>query len=133
MSRLSKIALTGGIILGLVSLGVIAAPMFISSNQGSPAPTSTDVTSVPKDLESFYSQKPLWSDCEGSNSQARCGDINVPLNWDKPAEGTIKIAVAISPAANPKNAPYLLMNPGGPGASGREWITENINSLGTDK
>jgi pimeloyl-ACP methyl ester carboxylesterase len=55
------------------------------------------------------------------------------LNWDKPAEGTIKIAVAISPAANPKNAPYLLMNPGGPGASGREWITENINSLGTDK
>lgn len=133
MSKVSKIVLTGGIILGLISLGVIAAPMLNGNNQASPIPTSTDISSVPKDLEGFYSQKPLWSDCTGSNTQARCGDIQVPLNWDKPAEGTIKIAVAINPAADPKNAPYLLMNPGGPGASGRDWITENIDSLGTQK
>lgn len=133
MSKASKIVLTGGIILGLVSLGVVAAPILNSNSQDSPVPNSTDVTSVSKDLEGFYGQKPLWSDCAGSNSKARCGDIEVPLNWDKPAEGTIKIAVAINPTDNPKTSPYLLMNPGGPGASGRDWITENIDSLGTEK
>ena len=133
MSKLSKVVLTGGIILGLVSLGVIASPTLTKIKIDGPTPSSTELTSVPKNLEEFYSQKPLWSDCTGSNTKARCGDIQVPLNWDKPEQGTIKIAVAINPAANPESAPYLLMNPGGPGASGREWVTENISSLGTAK
>ena len=133
MSKVSKIVLTGGIILGLLSLGVISAPLLIKSGGLTPDPGSTELISVPKDLEGFYSQKPMWSDCEGSNTSARCGDIQVPLNWEKPAEGTIKIAVAINPAANPETAPYLLMNPGGPGASGRDWVTEHIDSLGTEK
>ena len=133
MSRASKIALTGGIIAGLLSLGVIAAPLVGTGTQLTPTPNETNLTAVPKDLQGFYSQKPLWSDCEGSNTFARCGDIQVPLNWAKPEQGTIKIALAINPATNPGTAPYLLMNPGGPGASGRDWVTENIDSLGTER
>jgi len=96
------------------------------NNQTTPTPSST-----PKDLQGFYDQKPLWSDCEGNNTEARCGYIQVPLNWKKPEEGSIQIAVAINPAADPKNSPYLLMNPGGPGSSGHEWITDYLDSLGT--
>ena len=131
MSKVSKIVLTGSVIVGLLSLGVIAAPFITASNQVKPSPSNADLTSIPKSLDGFYSQKPLWSDCKGSNSSARCGNIQVPLDWNNPSKGSIKIAVAINPATNPDTAPYLLMNPGGPGASGRDWITENITSLGT--
>jgi len=133
MSKTSKIVLTGGIIIGLLSLGVIAAPILSSKSQPSSSPSTTELTSVPKNLEGFYTQTPLWSNCKGTNTSARCGNIQVPLNWANPSEGTVNIAVAVNPASDPKTAPYLLMNPGGPGASGRDWITENINSLGTPR
>ena len=55
------------------------------------------------------------------------------LDWSKPDAGSIEIAVAINPALDPKNSPYLLMNPGGPGSSGRDWVTEYIDSTGTEK
>jgi pimeloyl-ACP methyl ester carboxylesterase len=82
-------------------------------------------------LQDFYDQKPVWSDCEGNNTNARCGFIQVPLNWSKPDGGGINLAVAINPAKDPNNSPYLLMNPGGPGSSGREWVTDYLESLGT--
>jgi pimeloyl-ACP methyl ester carboxylesterase len=84
-----------------------------------------------KNLQGYYAQKPLWSNCPGSNSKARCADIIVPLDWSNVSANQIKIAVAVNPAADPQNSPYLLMNPGGPGGSGKEWITKYINELGT--
>jgi pimeloyl-ACP methyl ester carboxylesterase len=84
-----------------------------------------------KTLAGYYAQKPLWSNCSGGNTKARCADIIVPLDWADVGANQIKIAVAVNPAANPKTAPYLLMNPGGPGGSGKDWITKYITSLGT--
>ena len=101
---------------------------------GKKNPTEEPTTSIaaPKDLAGFYAQKPIWRNCE-DNNKARCGNIQVPLNWDKPGAGAINIAVAVYPALNPKTAPYLLMNPGGPGASGRDWVINYITSFGTKK
>lgn len=133
MSKLSKSVLVVSIVIGLTSLAVLTGPQLLVPSEGTPSPSSSELTSVPQDLEGFYVQKPHWSNCKGSNTSARCGDILVPLNWDNPAQGSIKIAVAVNPASNPETAPYLLMNPGGPGASGRDWITENMSSLGTSR
>ena len=129
MSRLNTTVLTLSIVAGVVAATSIIFPSVFESSE--PSPTNSDGATVPKSLEEFYLQTPVWSNCEGSNSEARCGYVQVPLNWAKPEEGGIKIAVAINPAADPKNAPYLLMNPGGPGSSGREWVTEYLDSLGT--
>jgi pimeloyl-ACP methyl ester carboxylesterase len=131
MSRFNNIVLSLSITAGLVAGGVIAYPIIFQEQQtpqATPQPTLTSAS-----LEEFYAQTPVWSDCEGTNTEARCGFIQVPLNWSKPEQGAIKIAVAVNPAANPESAPYLLMNPGGPGSSGREWVTEYISSLGTDE
>ena len=131
MSRLNKVVLSVSIIAGLVASGAMAYPVIFQEDNMTPidpGPTTTPTT-----LEEFYAQTPLWSDCEGDNTEARCGFIQVPLNWSKPEQAAIKIAVAINPASEPKNAPYLLMNPGGPGSSGREWVTDYISSLGTDQ
>jgi pimeloyl-ACP methyl ester carboxylesterase len=131
MSRLNTTVLTLSIVAGVVAATSIIFPSVFDGPK--PSATKPGDTATPTSLEGFYSQTPVWSDCEGSNSDARCGFIQVPLNWDKPEEGGIKIAVAINPASDPENSPYLLMNPGGPGSSGREWVTEYPDSLGTEE
>jgi pimeloyl-ACP methyl ester carboxylesterase len=131
MSRFNKTILTLSILAGLISAGAITYQTLSKDDQSSTP--EIQVTKVPANLQEFYDQKPIWSDCKGNNSDARCGFIQVPLNWDKPEDGAIKLAVAVNPATNPENAPYLLMNPGGPGSSGREWVTDFFDSLGTAK
>ncbi len=130
MSRLNTTVLSLSLVAGVVAATVIIYPSLFDGSE--PAPTKPNVSSTPANLEEFYSQKPVWSDCDGSNSDARCGYIQVPLNWSKPEQGSIDIAVAVNPAADPENSPYLLMNPGGPGSSGRQWVTEYLDSLGTE-
>ncbi len=130
MSRLNTTVLTLSLVAGVVAATAIVFPSVFDG--GDSGPTKPDVSSTPANLEEFYSQKPVWNDCEGSNADARCGFIQVPLNWSKPEQGSIDIAVAINPAADPENSPYLLMNPGGPGSSGRQWVTEYLESLGTE-
>ena len=130
MSRLLRTFVAVSITVGLIAAGSFLVPSILQltgSTNKSPIATET-----PTSLQEFYDQTPLWDNCEGSNSEARCGFIQVPLNWSKPESGAIQIAVAINPAADPKNAPYLLMNPGGPGSSGRDWVTNYLSSLGTD-
>lgn len=131
MSRLNTTVLTLSIVAGVVAATSIIFPAAFESGQ--PSPTSPEPSNVPANLQEFYDQTPLWSDCDGSNAEARCGFVQVPLNWAKPEDGAIKIAVSINPASDPENSPYLLMNPGGPGSSGREWVTEYLDSLGTEE
>jgi len=131
MKRLNAIVLSLSIIAGLIAAGTLVYPVIYSGLSTATSDGETELVSVPKNLDGFYSQKPLWKNCTGSNKKARCGFIQVPLNWAKPSAGAIKIAVAINPTKDPQNSPYLLMNPGGPGGSGRDWITEHIDSLGT--
>lgn len=130
MSRLNTTVLTLSLVAGVVAATAIIFPSVFDGSEAGPAKPS-DI-STPATLEEFYAQKPAWSDCEGSNADARCGYIQVPLNWSKPEQGSIDIAVAVNPAADPENSPYLLMNPGGPGSSGRQWVTEYLDSLGTE-
>lgn len=133
-NNLNRIVLTLSIIAGVLASSFIFTTAFNKSvSKFTPTGDPSVSKAAPKSLAEFYAQKPLWKDCTGSNSEARCGDIQVPLDWANPSAGAIKIAVAVNPATNPETAPYLLMNPGGPGGSGRDWITDYINSLGTSK
>lgn len=132
MAKRNTVVLTLSIIAGLLSFGfLVYQELPEPESTFSPNPSVTE--QVAEELKPFYSQKPLWRNCDGSNSAARCGEIDVPLDWSAPAAGSIQIALAINPADDPKSAPYLLMNPGGPGSSGREWVTEYIDSTGTEK
>lgn len=71
---------------------------------------------VPPELEPFYTQSLTWSDWGGYQETF----ITVPLDWDDPTGETIELAVARHQARNPKGS--LLMNPGGPGASGFDFV-----------
>ena len=52
----------------------------------------------------------------------KCGKVPVPLNYDDPTGRTIDIEVLrMHDDQAPAKAPSLLINPGGPGASGLAW------------
>jgi pimeloyl-ACP methyl ester carboxylesterase len=62
----------------------------------------------------FYQQRVQWSSC-GDGFQ--CSRVTVPLDWTKPARESIELSVIRLPAEG-KKLGSLLINPGGPGASG---------------
>jgi pimeloyl-ACP methyl ester carboxylesterase len=81
-------------------------------------PTGSDAGGIDADLLPFYEQTVTWSVC---GSGFECADIEVPLDWDDPAKDTITIA-AKRYVTEGERAGTLLINPGGPGASGIEFV-----------
>ena len=64
--------------------------------------------------------KIAWTSC-GSGFQ--CGTVKVPLDYAHPDAGTIDIALNRKPATIPsQRIGSLLVNPGGPGASGIDFL-----------
>jgi pimeloyl-ACP methyl ester carboxylesterase len=64
--------------------------------------------------------KIAWTSCGGG---FQCGTVQVPLDYAHPSAGTIDIALNRKPATIPaQRIGSLLINPGGPGASGIDWI-----------
>lgn len=62
-----------------------------------------------------------WAGCPDGPPDAQCADLMVPLDHAKPGGPHISIAVARLPASGRKIG-SLVMNPGGPGGSGVEFL-----------
>lgn len=85
--------------------------------------------SAPEGLEEFYSQKVDWTSCEKG---FQCANIKVPLDYAKPEAGSIAIAAIRLPSRGTKKG-SLLVNPGGPGASGYDFVKDAGQSHFTPK
>lgn len=70
-------------------------------------------------LEELYGQSVTWGDC---GDGFECASVSAPLNWSAPEEGTIAIALQRWPAEGSDRIGSLLINPGGPGSSGIEFL-----------
>ncbi|QFG70082.1 alpha/beta hydrolase [Ornithinimicrobium pratense] len=75
------------------------------------------VEDAPEGLEDFYGQDLEWSSCEGS---FECAELAVPLDYQDPGGATIELALLRSPAVGQAQG-SLVLNPGGPGASGVDY------------
>lgn len=82
-----------------------------------PPPTHTPMPTT--GLESFYSQKITWRPC---SETLECTRINVPLDYDKPEGEKIAVAVNRLKATGNDRIGSLLVNPGGPGVSGVDYL-----------
>ena len=79
-------------------------------------------TDIAAELRPFYEQRPRWSGCGGDYE---CTTIDVPLDYDDPGGKTIDLSVIRLPASDPSaRVGSLLINPGGPGASGVEYARQ---------
>lgn len=62
-----------------------------------------------------------WGPCKGheENTAVECASMTVPIDWTRPAKGTIDVAVARTKATDPAaRIGTLVYMPGGPGDSG---------------
>ncbi|MDR1998720.1 MAG: alpha/beta hydrolase, partial [Frankiaceae bacterium] len=115
-------ALAAGCTASVGGSGQLADPAGTSPN---PSPTITDPSgspsaAVPANLAPFYSQTLDWTGCGGT---ASCAQLEVPIDYDHPDAGTIQLAVkGYPPAGSSKGLGSLVMNPGGPGASGIDFV-----------
>jgi pimeloyl-ACP methyl ester carboxylesterase len=62
-----------------------------------------------------------WRECDLPRN-GRCATLEVPLDWDRPDGPTIELAIGRIPAGGTAIGP-LLLNPGGPGASGLDFLS----------
>lgn len=74
---------------------------------------------VPEGLESFYGQELAWESCDGGE----CATLTVPVNYEDPQGATIELALLRVPAGDSRQG-SLVINPGGPGASGVDYAQQ---------
>jgi pimeloyl-ACP methyl ester carboxylesterase len=109
----------GMLLLPVVAGGARAAPADWST-AASPSPIATPAapTTNPPGLVPTTCTTPV-------PARARCATLWVPLDYAHPALGTIPTAVVIVPALDPaQRLGSLLLNPGGPGESGVEFVAD---------
>ncbi|ANP71491.1 alpha/beta hydrolase [Cryobacterium arcticum] len=90
-----------------------------------PAPSTSTPTgeNVEGDLAPFYGQVLAWTDCEDG---MHCTTATAPLDWDDPAAGSVDLALVRHPATGDRIG-SLLVNPGGPGGSGYDFVKDSVD------
>lgn len=112
--RVVAVAAAVSLLTGCVSL--FAPPR----ETGTSTPTGEEVA---PQLQQFYSQVLEWSACEGG---FQCATATAPLDWADPARDTVELALIRSLATGePRGS--LLVNPGGPGGSGYDFVRDSVD------
>jgi pimeloyl-ACP methyl ester carboxylesterase len=88
--------------------------------------THTDET-VASGLEQFYKQDVTWKNC---GSGLDCTTLKAPVDWEKPDGDQIELALSRHKATG-TSLGSLLVNPGGPGGSGYDFVHDGYSSFGT--
>ena len=84
-------------------------------------PTGED---VPAALVPYYTQVLDWADCDNG---MECATAKAPMDWANPSPETdIELAVVRHPATGTKQG-SLFTNPGGPGASGFDFVYDSLD------
>ncbi|MEU0946448.1 alpha/beta hydrolase [Streptomyces canus] len=125
-SRSSRSLRTGGTLLAAALL--VSACSVGASTSEATSPTSAAAValgalprSTPAALSPYYGQKASWHSCGVPGFE--CATLKAPLDYDKPADGDVRLAVSRRKATGPgKRLGSLFVNPGGPGGSAVGYV-----------
>ena len=90
-----------------------------STSTSTPTGEKVDGARVP-----FYNQVLQWKDC---GSEMQCTTATAPLDWSDPGAGDISLALVRHPATGNNRIGSLLVNPGGPGGSGYDFVKDSLD------
>lgn len=88
--------------------------------------TGGDVVVDPAAFAKFYDQKLNWSACGGI---FQCVKVKVPVDYSRPDGATLNLAVTRLRTEGGKRVGSLLLNPGGPGASGVNYLQQAYTAI----
>ncbi|HZJ40357.1 MAG TPA: alpha/beta fold hydrolase, partial [Demequina sp.] len=118
-------AVAGAVALTLGLSGCVSAFM----PKAAPTTSTPTVESVNAALEPFYGQVLKWNEC-GDGMQ--CTTATAPLDYGDPSAGDIDLALVRHPATGNDRVGSLLVNPGGPGASGYDIVKTSLDFITDD-
>jgi pimeloyl-ACP methyl ester carboxylesterase len=111
-----------------VFAGLLVFALVLSGCSGTETrPVIRPSASFPAEFAKYYEQELETSDC-GENLV--CADIEVPMDWSNPDSEAIQIATVYRKADKQAKG-FVAFNPGGPGASGFDWVNDSGDFLGT--
>ncbi|MDR3068103.1 MAG: alpha/beta hydrolase [Cellulomonas sp.] len=104
-----------------------------AGDDGAERPFDPKATEAPSpDLQRYYSQSLDWGKCGDDFGEGlgglQCAWLTVPMDYADPGGETIKIAVARSRAADAVGS--VVVNPGGPGGSGVDFVPRLAKATG---
>src|SRR5690625_1369249 len=79
-------------------------------------------------LESYYEQDLAWTEC---GDRHICTTVQVPMDYEDPQGRTVDLAVKVAEATG-TSLGSLVINPGGPGGSGVEFL-DHVDDLFSDE
>ncbi|HEX7268677.1 MAG TPA: alpha/beta fold hydrolase, partial [Streptosporangiaceae bacterium] len=115
----------------VLAAGVLscAIAMVGCTSGGSPAPAGSSAAGPA--AATGQGDALRWHSCSVEGAPMRCAGLRVPLDYRHPAGRKITLALSEVPATAPaaQQQGDLLVNPGGPGSSGRIWAAIVAQSL----
>jgi pimeloyl-ACP methyl ester carboxylesterase len=115
--RPPRIVAVAAALAATLALTACSAPAV--RTESTPAPSD-----VSAELEPFYTQVLTWTDCE---DEMQCATATAPLDWNDPARDSIDLALIRHPADDGSPLGSVLVNPGGPGGSGYDFIADSLS------
>jgi pimeloyl-ACP methyl ester carboxylesterase len=102
----------------------LALALFVNLTLFPPAKATSTSASTSAGLARYYAQKLIWHGCGGG---MQCTTLSAPLDWGDPGGDSISLALIRHPATG-KKLGSLLVNPGGPGASGVDFVANSVGN-----
>ncbi|GAA2841787.1 alpha/beta hydrolase family protein [Leucobacter komagatae] len=111
------------VILGLI-VSLTGVWQLFQPAQTRPTDVELELPATPVGA-AFGDQTPKWTDC---GDGFECADVHAPLDWSEPEGETIRLRMVKHPATGGAPLGTLFVNPGGPGASGVEYVRNALDS-----
>ncbi len=106
---------------------LVLASCATTNNQDVSKPLAID---APAGLEKYYAQILVWDNCI-DDDDFKCAEIEVPLDYENPDFKSITLALKKLEANKPPlKVGSLLINPGGPGGSGVDYVSYADQAFG---
>ncbi len=119
------LAVTAFVAVGLAIRGATPDSPTARPTPSPTTPPPPSVTEAPEaDLADFYAQRIDWAPCAGDRDH-ECGTITVPVDYDDPQGETLDLSLLRVPASGARLG-SLVVNPGGPGASGTSYAAAAV-------
>ncbi|MBH0117382.1 alpha/beta fold hydrolase [Salinibacterium sp. NG253] len=116
-------------LVGLTSVA-LAVSLTLSGCVSWFVPSESSTTSTPTEeavapnLTKFYQQVLEWASC---GDDLQCAMAIAPVDWENPEGDTIELALVRQVAQGNNRIGSLLVNPGGPGGSGFDFIADSVD------
>ena len=131
LPTMSRLGGAHGRLAALAAVLLIAAcgPSVPSTSPPSASPASGPTATLESDASASPAAEPTvkpapWADCGDGFA---CAEIRVPRDYAAPSEGYLNISIIRAAATKPaRRIGSLLINPGGPGESGVEFVRDGL-------